>query len=156
MRLGVAVRAVVLGVFLVGCQSGPAINHAEHGTQAPIHSQGNQSSGASYEPTAPASVAPNATSTAPAEPGPALIIQELRQQAETHLRDQRWASSIALAEQGLRIDRRQPAFYLILSESYLALGDLTQAQRFADQASRLCGNSCSRANRLQRRLASEL
>ena len=147
MKASVVLRASVM-VLLVGCQSGPTVHPAATVTQA-------QDVRASV-PTAPSvpetTGVPVTRSPIPAEPGPALILKEIQSQAERSLREQRWDSSIALAEQGLRIDRRQPAFYLILSESYFSLGDFTQAQRFADQASRLCGKKCAQAEQMQRRL----
>ncbi len=152
MKVSVVLGGSVVAMLLAGCQSAPINNHSERASQAPV--QSSRSSEAIIEPAVPYRVMPEPKGSVPVEPGPALILQELQSQAEIHLRDQRWESSIALAEQGLRIDRRQSAFYLILSESYLALGDLTQAQRFADQASRLCAKTCAEADRMQRRLAS--
>ena len=88
----------------------------------------------------------------PSEPGPQSVIEEILAEAETLLRQQRWQEVISVAEQGLRINRREAAFYALLGESYLALGDRVQARRFANQASRLCRSDCLAAERLQERL----
>ncbi len=154
MKLGVLFKGFLLVLFLVACQSGAGIDPSVGVSPAPIEAP-NGRVPAKAPPSAQYRLLPPAKVPVPAESGPTLILQDIQQQAETHLRHQRWASSIALAEQGLRIDRRQPAFYLILSESYLALGDITQAQRFADQASRLCATACTQVDRLQRRLATK-
>lgn len=138
--------------LLAGCQSGPTVNPGATVAKAQdIHVSVPVSSGVPEAAGVPDTV-PVTRSPKPVEPGPVLILKEIQSQAERSLREQRWDSSIALAEQGLRIDRRQPAFYLILSESYFSLGDFTQAQRFADQASRLCGKKCTQAEQMQRRL----
>ncbi len=44
--------------------------------------------------------------------------------------------AITLAERGLRLDRKEPVFYQVLSQAYEQLGDKTQSQRFAKQGLR--------------------
>lgn len=148
MKASVLLRGSVIVFWLAGCQSGPTVHPAATVTPAQ-----DVRASVPVSPSVPETIhTPVTQSSMPVEPGPALILKEIQSQAERSLRERRWDSSIALAEQGLRIDRRQPAFYLILSESYFSLGDFTQAQRFADQASRLCGKKCTQAERMQKRL----
>jgi len=45
-------------------------------------------------------------------------------------------SAIQSAERGLRIDRREPEFYLVLAQSYLELAQPAQAEQFARQGLR--------------------
>jgi hypothetical protein len=139
-----------LAIVLVGCQSGyPQTSSTV--AQAQVHSPTPRGS----EAAATVSMAPARSQSVvktPVEPGPDSVLTDIRREAIAALKNEQWQSSIALAEQGLRIDRRQASFYLILSESYLALGDAVQAQRFADQASRLCGRDCRESERLQKKL----
>ncbi|MDQ2077647.1 tetratricopeptide repeat protein [Marinimicrobium sp. ABcell2] len=47
-----------------------------------------------------------------------------------------YQGAIASAERGLRIDRREPALYLLLAQSYLELARPRQADEFARQGLR--------------------
>lgn len=47
-----------------------------------------------------------------------------------------YQGAIASAERGLRIDRREPALYLLLARSYLELAQPRQADEFARQGLR--------------------
>ena len=141
----VGLSATIL--LLAGCQSSPT-------TRAPI-----TDNSAPVEVSQPG--APAATETSfpvrrpapsPREPGPESVVTDLTREAQSLLQQERWQESIRLAEQGLRIDRREAAFYRILGESYLALGDLVQARRFANQAQRFCGGQCREVSLLQQRL----
>jgi len=140
----------VLALVLTGCQSG----NPQAGTtitQAPVYSQ-TQISGEAIGVGAAPQALPRSVAKVPAEPGPDSVLSEISREALAALERGQLDSSIALAEQGLRIDRRHASFYLILSKSYLALGDLVQAQRFADQASRLCARDCRESEQLQKTL----
>ncbi len=133
--------------LLAGCQSSP--------TAPAAVIEGGSSTEAVY-PVAPkadeGSFPVRRPVTYPREPGPDSVVTDLTREAQSLLRQERWQDSIRLAEQGLRIDRREAAFYRILGESYLALGDLVQARRFADQAERFCGRQCAEVSLLQERL----
>jgi uncharacterized membrane-anchored protein len=84
------------------------------------------------EPGANRAVAP--TTAQPAQPA---AVRSFIAKAETARAAGDHSLAIEFAEQGLRIDRREPGFYLLLSEIYADLGDTEQAQQFAMQGLRL-------------------
>ena len=140
---------LALAVLISGCQSSPKVSNS-----APVYSPSPRSA-ETAQVTAPAVTQAPASievESQPNEPGPQSVIDEIISEAAALQRQGRWQEAVAVAEQGLRIDRRQAAFYTLLGESYLALGDRVQAQRFANQASRLCREDCLAAERLQQRL----
>lgn len=49
-----------------------------------------------------------------------------------------YEAAIAVAERGLRIDRREPELYLIMAQSYLALDRSGKSAQFARQGMRHC------------------
>ncbi|BFM14161.1 hypothetical protein R50073_03440 [Maricurvus nonylphenolicus] len=58
--------------------------------------------------------------------------------AKQHKAQEDWQAVIEVAEQGIRINRRLPQWYLLLAESYLALSQPGQAQHFVEQGRRYC------------------
>lgn len=140
---------LALAALISGCQSSAQVSNS-----APVYSPSPRSTETLPVATPAATRSPVSTGieSQPSEPGPQSVIDEIISEAEALLRQGRWQEAVAVAEQGLRIDRRQAAFYTLLGESYLALGDRVQAQRFANQASRLCREDCLAAERLQQRL----
>ncbi len=44
-----------------------------------------------------------------------------------------WESAIAMAERGMRIDRRVPELYLVIAKGYAGLQDSARARQFAQQ-----------------------
>jgi len=65
-------------------------------------------------------------------------LQELLRQAQQRLRQGQWWQAIDTAERGLRINRRQPDFYVILAAAYTSLGNTDKASEFARQGRRYC------------------
>lgn len=64
------------------------------------------------------------------------VKSKIFQQAQSVLQEKNYQKAIELAEQGLRIDRRDPEFYAILAEAYAKLSDPDQAAQFAQQGLR--------------------
>ena len=81
--------------------------------------------------------APTVAITTPVAPTQAQtaspLIEKLVQQGDTAIAQQAYLQAIQLAERGLRIDRKEPRFYRILSESYRQLGNQQQSLGFARQ-----------------------
>lgn len=75
---------------------------------------------------------------APAQPAPdrSYAVDELLTQARLQYRYGQYQYAVRTAERGLRIDRAQSEWYLILSQSYLKLGSPGNAQQFARQGLR--------------------
>ena len=63
-------------------------------------------------------------------------VGELLSQARLQYRYGQYQYAVGTAERGLRIDRGQSEWYLILAESYLKLGSSGNAQQFARQGLR--------------------
>ncbi len=147
MRVNQFVGLTAACLLLAGCQSSPIAKAPTTDNAAPVEVS---------QPGAPAATATSfpvrRPASSPREPGPESVVADLTLEAQSLLQQERWQESIRLAEQGLRIDRREAAFYRILGESYLALGDLVQARRFANQAQRFCGRQCREVSLLQQRL----
>jgi tetratricopeptide (TPR) repeat protein len=57
-------------------------------------------------------------------------------QANNELQRKRYEQAINLAEQGLRIDRKEPRLYLVLAQAYQSLANKQQAVYFAKQGLR--------------------
>jgi len=47
-----------------------------------------------------------------------------------------WQAAIAIAERGLRVDRREVRLYLLIAKSYRALGSMDISKQFAEQGLR--------------------
>lgn len=63
-------------------------------------------------------------------------VDSLLAQGRSEYRNGDYSRAIASAERALRIDRRNPAVYLLLAENYQRLGNRDQAQQFAQQGLR--------------------
>lgn len=68
----------------------------------------------------------------------ARVVDELLTTAEQHRQQENWQALIDVAEQGVRINRRLPHWYLLLAESYAAQAQPQQARRFVDLGRRYC------------------
>lgn len=63
-------------------------------------------------------------------------VDSLLAQGRSEYRNGDYSRAIASAERALRIDRRNPAVYLLLAENYQRLGNNGQAKQFAQQGLR--------------------
>lgn len=85
-----------------------------------------------------------------ATPAPAQsVTDQLLGEARQLHQAGRWPSLISTAEQGLRIDRREPQWYWYLASSYLQLGDRAQAASFARQGLRYAQSGSLLESRLE-------
>lgn len=64
------------------------------------------------------------------------VVDTLAQQADNQLEEGNFDRAIDLAEKGLRIDRKDPRFYLVLASAYHQLNDKSQSASFAKQGLR--------------------
>lgn len=62
-----------------------------------------------------------------------------QQEASSAMQAQDWYTAIDIAERGIRFNRREPVWYLVMAESYLALAEWQQAESFARQGQRFSG-----------------
>jgi tetratricopeptide (TPR) repeat protein len=69
------------------------------------------------------------------------IIERLVEQADQQYRANNYKKAINIAEKGLRIDRKEPRFYLTLTKSYKRLNNNKQAVFFARQGLRYAQKS---------------
>ena len=69
------------------------------------------------------------------------LVEQLILQANMALDKNQYEQAISLAERGLRVDRREPRFYLVLAEAYDLLNKAQQANFFAQQGLRYTGKS---------------
>jgi predicted Zn-dependent protease len=67
---------------------------------------------------------------------PIPLVENLVEQANRAFNFKNYQSAINLAERGLRVDRKEPRFYLVLAESYRALNNKQQSVYFAKQGLR--------------------
>lgn len=72
----------------------------------------------------------------PAVDSGAAAVISLIDQARMAYQQGDFEAAIATAERGLRIDRREPEFYLVLAQSYMSLSKPEQARQFAQQGLR--------------------
>ncbi len=72
-------------------------------------------------------------------PSSSRAVDNMIMESKRLLANGEWESAIAMAERGMRIDRRVPELYLILAEGYKGLNDMTRAQQFAQQGLRYVG-----------------
>lgn len=95
-------------------------------------------------------------SVEPVAPTKAAISSPLKQklikQSQQQLNNQNFSSAIALAERGLRIDRKEPRFYLVLSSAYHRSGNKSQSVYFAQQGLRYARKNSATYNALQQRI----
>jgi tetratricopeptide (TPR) repeat protein len=83
-------------------------------------------------PVAPPTVTPQG-------PAPVLAknaIASLAAQSRAQYQAKNYQAAIAIAERGLRIDRRAPELYLVLAQSYVQLANTQLAQQFVQQGMR--------------------
>jgi hypothetical protein len=97
-----------------------------------------------YNRPRPASAAP-ATNVAVSG-----ALGSLVSQAQAAYKAGNYQTAISTAERGLRIDRRAPALYLVLAQSYLALNQTTQAAQFANQGLRFSQSGSAEARALEK------
>ncbi len=138
---------VFLGAcLLVGCESSSVrrapIGDVSH-PQAPTVEEHRQPSGEGVMNEPPISTGVTARQS---------VLDSLMTEGRSLLAQRQWQQTIAVAEQGLRIDRRFGGFYRLLAEAHAALGEQSQAERFARQAERLCVGRCEDEEALLRRL----
>ncbi|WP_049722336.1 tetratricopeptide repeat protein [Gilvimarinus polysaccharolyticus] len=81
-------------------------------------------------------VEPVAEPKAPVQVRSNSAVDALLAQGRSEYQSGDYSRAIASAERALRIDRRNPAVYLLLAENYLRLGNSDQAQQFAQQGLR--------------------
>ncbi len=82
-------------------------------------------------------------------PAESAVTYELLADADARLQQHDWPAVINIAEQGLRIDRREARWYLLLAESYHGMNQPAQSKLFASQGLRYCqGGVCSQLQRL--------
>ena len=67
------------------------------------------------------------------------LVEKLIDQSNQSLDNDRFDQAIDLAEQGLRVDRKEPRLYLVLAKTYTAKGNRQQANYFAQQGLRYVG-----------------
>lgn len=67
---------------------------------------------------------------------PVQALGRMLQDSRAQLNARNWQAAIVIAERGLRIDRREPEFYLLLAKSYWALAERDRARQFARQGLR--------------------
>ena len=95
-------------------------------------------------------------SVQPVAPTKAVISSPLKQklikQSQQQLSNQNFSSAIALAERGLRVDRKEPRFYLVLSSAYYRSGNKSQSAYFAQQGLRYARKDSATYNALKQRL----
>lgn len=83
------------------------------------------------------------------------VVAQLLGQAEASRQQQDWHGVIAVAEQGLHINRRMPQWYVLLAESYLAMQQPKLADAFVMQGQRYCRSTskeCAELLRLQQQV----
>lgn len=71
-------------------------------------------------------------------------------QAQAAYQAGNYQTAISTAERGLRIDRRAPALYLVMAQSYLALNQPAQAAQFANQGLRFSQSGSAEARALEK------
>ena len=107
-------------------------------------SNGRRQPPATYNRPRPASAAP-ATNRAVSG-----ALGSLVSQAQDAYRAGNYQTAITTAERGLRIDRRAPALYLVMAQSYLALNQPAQAAQFANQGLRFSQSGTAEARALEK------
>lgn len=148
-----ALISVLLPLCLFGCESPGFYNNSGSASGRVESASPWPAEGSESENSAPQGSVFQPRSSSP-QKAPDLngVVAQLQRQGEGYLNSQQWYQAISVAERGLRIDRRHSGFYRVLSYAYDGLGDTAQAQRFARQASRLCGEDCAAERRLMTHL----
>lgn len=78
------------------------------------------------------------------------IKQKLLEQSTQALANNQHKSAIAIAERGLRVDRKEPRFYQVLAAAYASLKDKKQSTFFAKQGLRYAKKGSSVYQSLQK------
>lgn len=81
-------------------------------------------------------------------PAPVPLNHKLKQQAEQSLQQQHWQQAILFAERGLRINRKEPFFYWVLSAAYQQLSEIQKSIDFARQGLRYIADDIGLKSRL--------
>lgn len=114
---------ITLLSFLAGCTA----QHLQPGTQSTVPNRDNL-------PPAP-------TNEVPPPSRGNQAVYDLINNSQAAFDKGDWQGAIAMAERALRIDRRNPAIYLIIAKSYRALGENAQALQFVEQGLRYTGDT---------------
>ena len=136
MVLRVVILLLILLFTLIACTSGPApvrdaLVNPTLGDPKPSNSADSPQS--EDKPTnSPKTASPVIKSDETSVP----LNSQLKQQAEQSLQQRRWQQAILFAERGLRINRKEPFFYWVLSTAYQQLADTQQSVNFARQGLR--------------------
>lgn len=88
-----------------------------------VHGSNNEESVAILEPQKPIS-------------SPPPLVERLVSKARAQLNEQAYQQAITTAERGLRVERKEPRFYWLLSQAYIGLNNREQATLFAKQGLR--------------------
>lgn len=146
---------VVPFMLLVGCASSPNYGPApvsDRNATPPYVGPGQaqpSSAVVTPQPDSVPSVAPTSPTPSPvADVNPAA--QSLAKQARNMYSLKDYQGAIATAERGLRIDRRAADLYLVLAQSYDALGQTQKAASFVQQGLRYAPAGSATSTSLQR------
>lgn len=119
---------------LVGCAT-----HSEQQPPAPVIEKSEPSEKTDVKPpekpvvpVVPPTAVPQTKTVAPVGNAVASLIVQARNQYGA----KNYQAAVAIAERGLRIDRRAPELYLILAQSYVQLANTQLAQQFVQQGIR--------------------
>lgn len=125
---------VLLSTVLVGCtgniktqESAPVIEKSSDAVPPHVKEPERPVEVIAQPPSAPKVQVPPPTSNA---------VVSLITQARAQYQAKNYQATIAIAERGLRIDRRAPELYLLLAQSYLQLANTPLAKQFVQQGIR--------------------
>ena len=131
VRLFAPLFITVASFIMMACTSGPV---PVRDIAVPPNSQPAVQPGQSA--VSPSDVLEMAPSIVQPDPAPLPLNDNLKQQAEQSLQQQRWQQAILVAERGLRINRKDPFFYWVLSTAYRQLSEIQKSIDFARQGLR--------------------
>lgn len=135
MVLKVVIGSTILLLVLAACtSSGPVPVRDTVTIPVPEHSTPKTQDKSSVQPKIAPLIAKPHTAPLP-------LSSELKQQAEQSLQTHRWEQAILFAERGLRINRKEPFFYWVLSTAYQQLSKIQQSIDFARQGLRYASNN---------------
>lgn len=139
------ITLAVLTLVMAGCSSTSTVNSTNAPAQPkPAVVEVEDSSSDTAPPAAVPSTQP--TTQAPSRNN---AVSELLTQARLQYRYSQFNEAVRTAERGLRIERGESEWYLILAESYLQLGSPGNAQQFARQGLRYSNPVGSHYQRLK-------
>ena len=87
-------------------------------------------------PTAPGAIIENSSPSVTKQSTGNRATAQLIADAQEQFQRNDWQAAIAIAERGLRVDRREVRLYLLIAKSYRALGSLDISKQFAEQGLR--------------------